>query len=157
MTTNPMDSPELKVKLDELAALWNAAEAALCELKPVVPAEYDIPKSRNKDVIAFRKLGDRWRICVLYDDVWRPIVDCPVHDRVEFVEHFPGLRKKVIAVSEKTLAGVKVAIDRLKAVLGDLEKNGYHQPRKSGSPKGRTSTSKAAPVERRGLRRKNRM
>lgn len=148
-----MDAPELQLKLQELAVLWTEAEAKLAALKPVVPAEYDVPKSKNKDVLGFRKLGDKWRICVLYDDEWRPIVDCPIHDRVEFVDHLSGLHKKVIAVSEKTLARVKAAIGHLQTALGKLQSD--NQSRTPGTK--RSSPSKTAPLRGRVLRRKNRM
>ena len=148
-----MDDPLLKIKLDELADLWRQAEAQLLELRPVVPIEYDIPKSKNKDVIGFRRVGQTWRICVLYDDEWRPVIDCPVHDRIEFVEHYPALRKKVIAVSEKTLARVQAATAKLRAALEKL--NGSVEAREARTK--RAGASKAAPLGGRVLRRKGRM
>jgi hypothetical protein len=106
-----MNQSELSRALCILSDLWAKAEEQLQSVKWKSSVEYEIPNS--DDVIAFRKNKDAWRICVAYGDDWKPILECTVAEKIEFVEPFKVLQRMVLDRAEFVVQMVPGAIDSL--------------------------------------------
>jgi hypothetical protein len=127
----------LKVRYDEIEALWNQAEEDLRRFRVPYSVEhwYSRPGEGTPPLycgLAWTKHGKAWRICHVerearseysntppeYDPYeWTPIIDCPLALRLSMIDQFAKLRQAVIEAAEKTVPKLDEAIANFRGVL----------------------------------------
>ena len=121
-TENPTEN--LIREYGRLNSLWTAAEKQLADLNTPVECYHIFECKEDGDCHLERMLGwvkfrNKWKLClgcrvVEQDEFWWcPVLECSIDDRVEAVEAFPEVRRKLESETAGFLIEVRLAADSL--------------------------------------------
>lgn len=104
-------------QMDRLNSLWKQAEQQLADFRIDVPVQ--VPTDNRVVLLGYRKVGERWRICVGEFDhtknayQWVPIAEAGKEYRIELSKFYPGLKTTVKDAQDRLPSRVQAAIDNL--------------------------------------------
>src|SRR5262249_39199463 len=125
----------LKVRYDQIEALWTEAEEDLKRFRVPHRVEhcyysnydYDYPIHQS---LWWTRYGKGWRIVhevrTAYSEIdekhhdeceWKPITECPLDQRLAMIAEFENLRQKVIEAAETAVPTLDEAISSFRKIL----------------------------------------